>query len=132
MQVSNVLEVDKAREAGTGTPPQIGAHPGPGLAEAATEFRHRVDERPGGHYRFVIGPDGVIALPKAVMAALKVEPGDALVGHLDGETFTLVGPEESMRRIQALVRQYANPKVSLVDELIAERRAEAARENADG
>ncbi|MEI8313741.1 MAG: AbrB/MazE/SpoVT family DNA-binding domain-containing protein [Verrucomicrobiota bacterium] len=37
--------------------------------------------------------------------------------------------EQGLRRAQALVRQYIPEDVSLSDELIAERRAEAAREH---
>ncbi|HLZ09654.1 MAG TPA: hypothetical protein VKT80_13770 [Chloroflexota bacterium] len=39
--------------------------------------------------------------------------------------------EEAIRRIQARVRKYIPAGVSLVDELIAERRAEAKRELED-
>jgi hypothetical protein len=37
----------------------------------------------------------------------------------------------SVRRAQAIVRRFIPPGVSLVDELIAERRAEAKREDGD-
>ena len=40
----------------------------------------------------------------------------------------LEAPAQGLRRAQALVRKYVHPDVSLADELIADRRREAARE----
>ena len=128
--VRNVLEDDKARE--VGTPPQLSAYPGPGVAEAQADFERKVEARAGGYYRFVLGTDGSLILPREVREALRMRDSRVVVGHLDGETFTLIGPEESIRRIQEMARQYIQPGVSLVDELIADRRAEVAREEADG
>jgi hypothetical protein len=45
----------------------------------------------------------------------------------DGEV-RLIKYADSVRRAQALVRQFVEPGRSLADELIAERRAEAERE----
>ena len=51
-----------------------------------------------------------------------------MIGELgDGEA-RVFSRREQLRRAQALVRKYVPENVSLVDELIAERRAEAARE----
>jgi hypothetical protein len=61
-------------------------------------------------------------------AAMGVGEGDMLSGRIiDGE-LRLLSKEAAVRKAQELVRQYIPEGVSLVDELIEERRAEAARE----
>ncbi len=47
---------------------------------------------------------------------------------LEGEEVHLFTPRQAIKRAQDMVRRYVPEGVSLVDELIAERRAEAARE----
>ena len=53
------------------------------------------------------------------------------MGRLSAEEFTLVATAKTVREVQALVRAIIPDGVSLVDELIADRRREAAREEAD-
>jgi hypothetical protein len=58
-----------------------------------------------------------------------VAEGDTLSGQVvDGE-LRLLSKEAAIRKAQELVRQYIPEGVSLVDQLIEERRAEAARES---
>jgi AbrB family looped-hinge helix DNA binding protein len=71
---------------------------------------------------------GRIVIPSEYRRALGLCAGDTVHLRLeDGEirVFTL---EHAIRKAQELVRQYVPEGVSLVDELIAERRAEAERE----
>lgn len=71
---------------------------------------------------------GRILLPAEVRVALGVGEGDKLVGEvIDGE-LRLMSQRTAIRQVQALVRQYVPAGVSLVDELIKERREEARRE----
>ena len=51
-----------------------------------------------------------------------------LFARLEGGEIKLLTPKAAMLRAQALVRQFVPDDVSLVDELIADRRREAARE----
>ncbi|MDP3895048.1 MAG: AbrB/MazE/SpoVT family DNA-binding domain-containing protein [Mesorhizobium sp.] len=75
-----------------------------------------------------IGDGGRVVIPADMRAALGVKPGDTLVARVvDGE-LSLMSQKSAVRRAQQLVRRFVPEGVSLVDELIAERRAEAARE----
>jgi hypothetical protein len=59
------------------------------------------------------------------------KPGDSLiVTESDGE-IRMISIDSGIRKAQALIAQYVPPGISLVDELIAERRAEAERESMD-
>lgn len=70
---------------------------------------------------------GRVVVPAEIRKALGIEDGDIVLWELgDGEA-RLRTRREHMRRAQALVRRHVPPDVSLVDELLAERRAEAAR-----
>jgi len=72
---------------------------------------------------------GRIVLPSKFRKQSGIKPGDILAlewkepGVLTVMTFDVV-----TRQVQESVRRYVPEGVSLVDELIAERRAEAARE----
>lgn len=71
---------------------------------------------------------GRVVIPSKFRKALDIKKGEWLViGLEDGEVriFTI---DEAIRRAQATTRKHVPAGVSLVDELIAERRAEAARE----
>jgi bifunctional DNA-binding transcriptional regulator/antitoxin component of YhaV-PrlF toxin-antitoxin module len=70
-------------------------------------------------------------LPAEARKALGLRPGSQVVVHFDNGEIRVTTREEAIRRIQARIRKYIPPGVSLVDELIAERRAEAKRELED-
>ena len=75
-----------------------------------------------------LGKSGRIVIPAQFRKALGVRPGDVLVMSLhEGET-RIFTRDQAIRNIQELVRRYVPEGVSLADELIAERRTEAARE----
>jgi hypothetical protein len=127
--VRNVLEADRVRRnaAGGGTP---------GVAETARPFEgayvpRDVEDRGGGAYRLTVRPDGSIMLPDAVRAAFGVNGGGAVMARLEGDEFKLISTATAWRRIDELMAPYRQPNVSWVDELIAERRREAAREDGD-
>jgi bifunctional DNA-binding transcriptional regulator/antitoxin component of YhaV-PrlF toxin-antitoxin module len=130
--VRNVLEADKLRRQ-----PQAGEGPS-GVAEAARPFggpsgdaHPDVEGRGGGAYRLVVREDGSVVIPEAVRATLGVNPGQPLMARFDGEALNLVNAATALRRAQELIRPYIVEGVSVVDELIAERRREAAREDSD-
>jgi hypothetical protein len=59
-----------------------------------------------------------------------IDPSTELcVGFTEEGALVLETREQGLRRARALVRKYIPEGVSLSDELIAERRAEAARES---
>jgi AbrB family looped-hinge helix DNA binding protein len=78
-------------------------------------------------HRVRLGTKGRLALPVDVRRALGVQDGDRLVLRLvDGEVRTW-SPMRAVRVAQSAVRPYLSTGRSMVDELVAERRAEAAR-----
>jgi AbrB family looped-hinge helix DNA binding protein len=74
-----------------------------------------------------IGAQGRLVIPAALRKALNLKPGDRLVARQDGEALVLERREAIEKRLQDRFRPIPG-EVSLVDELIAERRAEAAKE----
>lgn len=84
---------------------------------------------PSRHVR--IAPGGRVVIPAEFRKALKVGVGDDLVIELvDGE-LRLRSLDAAIKRVQAIVRKYVPEGVSLADELIRERREEAAREESE-
>jgi AbrB family looped-hinge helix DNA binding protein len=81
--------------------------------------------------RLKIGPGGRVVIPTEMREALGADEGDTLLASVvDGE-LRLVSTQTAIKRAQAIIRAYiplGGP--SLVDELIADRRAEAAAEEA--
>jgi hypothetical protein len=75
--------------------------------------------------------DGHVALPADALSILEARPGGAIPWRAgeSGEVI-LMSPEAGLRRAQAIARKYAAAHPgSWADELIADRRAEAARES---
>ena len=70
---------------------------------------------------------GRVVIPAEHRRALGLEEGDAVVVSLNEGELRILSRTEAIKRAQDMVRQYTKGR-SLVDELIAERRAEAARE----
>lgn len=76
--------------------------------------------------RLTIREGGRIVIPAAVRQALGVSVGDELIAVLEDGTWRLTSRAENLRRLQAKVKKYDKGHGSVVDELIADRRAEAA------
>jgi len=81
-----------------------------------------------GELRIRISENGRVVIPAAIRKALGIKAGDELMLHLDEDGMKLTTTRLRVARAQRLVRKYVKPGVSLVDELIAERRAEARKE----
>lgn len=97
----------------------------PGVAEAEpSAFVHDAART----YRLDVGKDGSVVLPPEVLQALGTPPGGVIIAELGEETLTLISSMMAIRQLQALVRQYVPPGVSMVDKLLAERRREVALE----
>jgi AbrB family looped-hinge helix DNA binding protein len=78
--------------------------------------------------RVKVAEGGRIVIPAEYRKRLGVQVGDNVILQLDDGEIRLFTVREAIRRAQEMVRRYVPEGVSLVDELIAERRAEAARE----
>lgn len=75
-----------------------------------------------------IAPGGRVVIPAEFRKALGVSVGDDLVMRLEDGGLRLRSRDAAIRRAQEIVHKYVPDGVSLADELIAERREEAARE----
>lgn len=74
-----------------------------------------------------IGAQGRVVIPAALRKALQLQPGDRLIARKVGDSLVLEKREVIMKRLQARF-SHIPKEVSLAEELIAERREEAARE----
>jgi len=74
-----------------------------------------------------VGPQGRVVIPAALRRELKLEPGDVLIARAEDDRLVLETRDAILERWR---RRFAHipSDVSLADELIAERREEARRE----
>ena len=72
-----------------------------------------------------------MVIPAEFRKTLGVGPGDQVVVDLKDGDLRVRSLDAVIERAQALVRRYVPDEVSLADELIEDRRAEAARELED-
>ena len=83
-------------------------------------------------YRFPIDADGRIALPADALALLDACPGGVVTARFADGELRLMSVAASIRFAQDLVAPYVKEgEGNWSDQLIAERRAEAAREDAE-
>jgi AbrB family looped-hinge helix DNA binding protein len=75
-----------------------------------------------------LAPDGRIVIPAAIREAMGLKDGGKLFGRLDDGELRLFTAETASRKLRSIVRKFVPEGVSLADELIRERRAEAERE----
>ena len=71
---------------------------------------------------------GRIVLPAQYRRALGIQVGDEIVLRLEGDELRLLTRRQAIRDAQDLIGRYVPAERSLVDELIEERRREAADE----
>lgn len=76
-----------------------------------------------------VGPEGRVVIPAAYRRLLGVEGGGHVLMILEDGEIRLLGRDAAVRRAQEMVARYIPKGTNLSDELIAERRAEAARES---
>jgi AbrB family looped-hinge helix DNA binding protein len=74
-----------------------------------------------------LGAQGRVVIPAALRKALHLEQGDRLIARKVGDSLVLERREAIEKRLMDRFRHIPQ-EVSLADELIAERRAEATRE----
>ena len=80
------------------------------------------------HCRVQVAPNGRMVLPAGLRQQLHVEGGGLLSIREDEGRLVLESVDDAVRRAQALVRRYAPEAQGVTDELLSERRADAARE----
>lgn len=87
-------------------------------------------EEYGASAQVTASPDGRITIPAPVRRAAGIEPGQRLVAYVEDGRVVLEEWGHLLRRVQARVAaSTAGHPGAAVDELIADRRAEAARED---
>ena len=74
-----------------------------------------------------IGPQGRLVVPAALRRELGLQPGERLLVRVKDGALILETRQAVERRLRARFRN-VDPNISLADELIKERRAEAVRE----
>jgi len=85
-------------------------------SQSEDSFRSKVDE------------SGRVFLPATVRSVMGVEKGGVVILAREGDEYVLRTPRRALRRVQEMLRQYKSKDVDLVDELLAERRAEVGRD----
>lgn len=70
--------------------------------------------------------NGAVTLPLEVFEALGASPNGVIIAELGEETFTMISTMEGIRRIQAWVRTLPSSDKLASEQLIEERRREAA------
>lgn len=79
--------------------------------------------------RIQSGSDGVIQLPRELLDEMNFEEGQNIEVERDVNSLRVsLSVADRIRRAQAIVRKYIPPGESLVDDLLAERRREAAND----
>lgn len=86
---------------------------------------------PDGTIRFflVLGPKGRVLLPADMREAMGLEEGDVITGWLKSGEVRMHSHLHGLRKLQEEASSMAAASVYASDELIAERRAEAAKDD---
>lgn len=132
--VRNVLVDDAQRLGGhtLGRADLSGVNKGAAPDDDGATDRRYVQPRGGKIWRLVLRPDGSLYLPPEVMHALDLKPGRGVIAEFNGQDLTLNSGGAALKELQDLVKSLVPPGVSVVEEFIADRRREAAREDEDG
>lgn len=78
-----------------------------------------------------LGKNGRVIIPTTFRQNLHLEAGDDIILHMEDNLIYLTTAEQALHRIQKKVKDYISTtgkNISLVDELISERRKEAENE----
>lgn len=70
-----------------------------------------------------VNGDGRLVIPAPFRKALDVHTGDELLLRIEDDELRITTLKRRLERAQRLVREHVRPGTSLVEELIAERRA---------
>jgi AbrB family looped-hinge helix DNA binding protein len=81
--------------------------------------------------RVVLSANGRIVIPAAIREQMGFAPGDTLLMEVEAGVLRVESFDARLARIQDELLQLAGPERMLSDELIAERRAEAWREQVE-
>ena len=101
-----------------------------GVEEKGAPFNHDTAPQPlsGGRWMAKVAADGSLFLTPEAVAAMGLAPGERLVMRPDGDEVRINSSDKALKAIRKEFRRLVPEGRSVVDELIADRRAEAARE----
>jgi AbrB family looped-hinge helix DNA binding protein len=83
---------------------------------------------PSARAKTRLSANGRIVIPAGIRKELGIQPGDPVLMEVEDGVLRIESYPTRISRIQRELAQYIVPGVSLADELIAERREEARRE----
>ncbi len=78
--------------------------------------------------RVFVNENGRVVLPASFRKALEIQPGDEVILRLEEGEVRVATVKSRLKRAQELVRPYLKPEASMADELIADRREAARRD----
>ena len=78
--------------------------------------------------RLRLNENGRVVIPADFRKALGVKPGDEVILRMEDDELRITTLKRRIERAQRHARKYVKPGISLVDELIAERREAAKHE----
>jgi bifunctional DNA-binding transcriptional regulator/antitoxin component of YhaV-PrlF toxin-antitoxin module len=94
---------------------------------AEDQAKYEVTSNVTRNWKLKVGADGRFVIPAAARALMDIpEDGTVTASIQDGE-LRIISQRAAIRRVQAFVKAHDKGTGSPVDELIAERRAAAAR-----
>jgi bifunctional DNA-binding transcriptional regulator/antitoxin component of YhaV-PrlF toxin-antitoxin module len=82
--------------------------------------------------RLKVEAGGRVVLPAPFRQAMGVEEGSTVLAWVEDGELHLIAPKVAMRHAQELAQHALGGESSLADELLAERREEAKRDNGNG
>jgi AbrB family looped-hinge helix DNA binding protein len=78
--------------------------------------------------RMRVNENGRVVIPASFRKRLGIEVGDEVVLRIEDDELRITTLKRNIEQAQRLVRKHVKPGISLVDELIAERREAAGHE----
>ena len=101
------------------------------MAKKQIKDKHHKKENFEEVMRTKLGEGGRVIIPSAFRQNLHLSTGDDIVLHMKEDIIYITTPNQALAKLQAKVKDYTDStgeKISLVDELIKTRRAEAKHE----
>lgn len=78
--------------------------------------------------RLKVNENGRVVIPAGFRKALGIRAGDEIILRMEDDELRITTMKRRIERAQRHAKKYVKPGVSLVDELIADRREEVRRE----
>jgi hypothetical protein len=127
--VRNVLEDDAQSSGGyvLGKADLSGVREGGRVFEREDDATY-IERRSPTAFWIEVKPDGTLPLPPEIVAVLDARPGERVFAKISDGRVTLKSGDAAMRDAQAIVAKHVRPGRLVSDSLIADRKAEAERE----